>query len=110
LYGVALTYGVTCATDFASIASTVSRNGVTRHPLLLAGVGLVAGGLACKIAAVPFHAWAPDVSQGAMAPIAAFLSAGSKAAGLAALVRVCLVAFDPEQRIWSVIVVALAAV
>ena len=70
LYGIALTYGVTGATDFAAIASTVSRNGVTRHPLLLAGVGLVAGGLAFKIAAVPFHAWAPDVYQGAMAPIA----------------------------------------
>ena len=109
LYGIALTYGVTGSTDFAAIAATVSRNGVTRHPLLLAGVGLVAGGLAFKIAAVPFHAWAPDVYQGAMAPIAAFLAAGSKAAGLAALVRVCLVAFAPEQRIWSVIVVALAA-
>jgi NADH-quinone oxidoreductase subunit N len=109
LYGIALIYGVTGATDFAAIASTVSRNGVTRHPMLLAGVGLVAGGLAFKIAAVPFHAWAPDVYQGAMAPIAAFLAAGSKAAGLAALVRVCLVAFAPEQRIWSVMVVALAA-
>ena len=109
LYGIALTYGVTGATDFSAIASTVSRNGVTRHPMLLAGVGLVSGGLAFKIAAVPFHAWAPDVYQGAMAPVAAFLSAGSKAAGLAAFVRVCLVAFAPEQRIWSVMVVALAA-
>jgi NADH-quinone oxidoreductase subunit N len=109
LYGIALTYGVTGATDFAAIASTVSGNGVTEHPLLLAGVALVAGGLAFKIAAVPFHAWAPDVYQGAMAPIAAFLAAGSKAAGLAALVRVCLVAFAPEQRIWSVIAVVLAA-
>jgi NADH-quinone oxidoreductase subunit N len=109
LYGIALTYGMTGTTDFAAIRSAVSDNGLGHHPLLLIGVGLVAGGLAFKIAAVPFHAWAPDVYQGAMAPIAAFLAAGSKAAGLAALVRVCLVAFASEQRIWSVMLVALAA-
>ena len=87
----------------------MSERGLGQHPLLLVGVALVAGGLAFKIAAVPFHAWAPDAYQGASAPVAAFLAAGSKAAGLAALGRVCLVAFAPEQRIWSVILVALAA-
>jgi NADH-quinone oxidoreductase subunit N len=109
LYGIALTYGVTGTTVFAGIASTVFERSVGQHPLLLAGVALVAVGLAFKIAAVPFHAWAPDAYQGAGAPVAAFLAAGSKAAGLAALVRVCLVAFAPEQRIWSVILVGLAA-
>ena len=109
LYGIGLVYGVTGATDFAAIASAVSERGLGQHPLLLVGVALVAGGLAFKIAAVPFHAWAPDAYQGASAPVAAFLAAGSKAAGLAALVRVCLVAFAPEQRIWSVILVGLAA-
>ena len=87
----------------------VSERGLGQHPLLLVGVALVAVGLAFKIAAVPFHAWAPDAYQGASAPVAAFLAAGSKAAGLAALVRVCLVAFAPEQRIWSDILVGLAA-
>jgi len=72
-------------------------------------VALVIVGLAFKIAAVPFHAWAPDAYQGAGAPVAAFLAAGSKGAGLAALGRVCLVAFAPEQRIWSEILVGLAA-
>jgi NADH-quinone oxidoreductase subunit N len=71
-------------------------------------VALVAVGLAFKIAAVPFHTWAPDAYQGAIAPVAAFLAAGSKAAGVAALGRVCLVAFAPEQRIWSDILVGLA--
>jgi NADH-quinone oxidoreductase subunit N len=109
LYGIGLTYGVTGTTEFAGIASTVFERGLGQHPLLLVGVALVAVGLAFKIAAVPFHAWAPDAYQGAGAPVAAFLAAGSKAAGLAALVRVCLVAFAPEQRIWSVILVGLAA-
>jgi NADH-quinone oxidoreductase subunit N len=109
LYGIGLTYGVTGATAFAGIASAVSQDGLSRNALLLVGVGLIAGGLAFKIAAVPFHAWAPDVYQGAMTPIAAFLAAASKAAGLAALVRVCLVAFAPEQRVWSEILLGLAA-
>jgi NADH-quinone oxidoreductase subunit N len=109
LYGIGLTYGVTGATGFAAIPLAVAQDGLDRHPLLLAGIGLIASGLAFKIAAVPFHAWAPDVYQGAMAPIAAFLAAGSKAAGLAALVRVGLVAFAPQQGVWSDILVGLAA-
>jgi NADH-quinone oxidoreductase subunit N len=108
LYGIALVYGVTGATGFAAIAAFVPQHALGQHPLLLIGIALVAGGLAFKIAAVPFHAWAPDVYQGASGPVAAFLAAGSKAAGLAALVRVCLVAFAPEQRIWSDILVGLA--
>jgi NADH-quinone oxidoreductase subunit N len=108
LYGIALTYGVTGTTDFAGVASTVIDRGLGQHPLMLVAVALVAVGLAFKIAAVPFHAWAPDAYQGASAPVAAFLAAGSKAAGLAALVRVCMVAFAPEHRVWSVILVALA--
>ncbi len=109
LYGIALAYGVTGATDYASIARALGQHGASENPLLLVSVGLLAGGLAFKIAAVPFHAWAPDAYQGASAPVAAFLAAGSKAAGLAALGRVTLVAFGPEQQLWSVILVGLAA-
>ena len=109
LYGIALVYGVTGATDFATIASAASARSLARHPLMLTGFALMAGGLAFKIAAVPFHAWAPDVYQGASTPVAAFLAAGSKAASLAALVRICLAAFAPEQQIWSGILVGLAA-
>jgi NADH-quinone oxidoreductase subunit N len=108
LYGIALIYGVTGVTDFAVIADAVSARGLEHDPLLLVGVALVACGLAFKIAAVPFHAWAPDVYQGASAPVAAFLAAGSKAAGLAALVRVSLTAFAPEQRILSGILLGVA--
>jgi NADH-quinone oxidoreductase subunit N len=109
LYGISLTYGVTGATDFATISSALTGGGLGQHPLLRIGVALIVGGLAFKIAAVPFHAWAPDAYQGASAPVAAFLAAGSKAAGLAALGRVCLVAFAPQQEIWSDIIIGLAA-
>ena len=109
LYGISLAYGVTGATDFSAIASAVSERSLGPHPLLLVGVALVAVGLAFKIAAVPFHSWAPDAYQGASAPVAAFLAAGSKAAGLAALGRVGLIAFAPEQQVWSEILMGLAA-
>lgn len=109
LFGISLTYGVTGATDFATIAAVISEHGLVSNPLLTVAIGLVAAGLAFKIAAVPFHAWAPDAYQGASAPVAAFLAAGSKAAGLAALGRVCLVAFSSQARVLSVILVGLAA-
>jgi NADH-quinone oxidoreductase subunit N len=109
LYGIGLCYGVSGATDYATVALVVSERGVGSQPLLRIGVALVAVGLAFKIAAVPFHAWAPDAYQGASAPVAAFLAAGSKAAGLAAIGRVGLVAFGLEQPLWSHLLVGLAA-
>ena len=109
LYGISLTYGVTGATDFAAIASALSEQDLGSNPLLLAAIGLVAAGLAFKVSAVPFHAWAPDAYQGASAPVAAFLAAGSKAAGLAVLGRVCLVAFGSEAQVLSVLLAGFAA-
>ena len=108
LYGIALTYGVTGATDFTTIASAISENGLGSNKILLVAVGLLAAGLAFKIAAFPFHAWAPDAYEGASAPVAAFLAAASKAAGLAALGRVALVAFESEARVMSAVLVGLA--
>ena len=107
LYGISLTYGVTGATDFAGIASALVEQGP--NPLLLVAIGLVTVGIAFKIAAVPLHAWAPDAYQGASAPVAAFLAAGSKAAGLAALGRVGLVAFGSKADVLSAVLLGLAA-
>ena len=108
LYGIALAYGATGATDFAAIASAFSSRGPGSHRILLAAIGLLAAGLAFKIAAFPFHAWAPDAYQGASTPVAAFLATASKAAGLAALGRVCLVAFAAEARVLSSVLAGLA--
>jgi NADH-quinone oxidoreductase subunit N len=108
IYGISLTYGVTGTTNFAGIAAALSRQGTGSNLILLAAIGLVTAGLAFKIAAVPLHAWAPDAYQGASAPVAAFLSAGSKAVGLAALGRVCLAAYGPEAHVLSVVLAGLA--
>ena len=108
LYGIALTYGVTGTTEFDAIASALSERSLADNQILLAAIGLLAAGLAFKIAAVPFHAWAPDAYQGAIAPVAAFLAAASKVAGLAAVGRVGLVAFESETRVLSMVLTGLA--
>ncbi len=107
LYGISLTYGVTQTTEFAAIATALTEGDPSK--LLFAAVALVLAGLAFKVAAVPFHSWAPDAYEGSLTPVAAFLAAGSKAAGLAALGRVALHAFGPEAAYVSTILVGLVA-
>ena len=109
LFGISLTYGFAGSTGFATVASALSEHDPGGSPLLVAAILLVLGGLAFKIAAAPFHSWAPDAYQGASAPVAAFLAAGSKAAGLAALGRVTLVAYGSAAEVLSVILAGLAA-
>ncbi len=93
LYGIAMVYGITGTTNLATIASSISGSALGNHKILLMAIVLLTAGLSFKIAAFPFHAWAPDAYQGASAPIAAFLATASKASGLAVLGRVCLTAF-----------------
>ncbi len=109
LFGISLTYGLTGTTEFAGISAALAASSGSASPGLCVGSAHVAGGLAFKVAAVPIHAWAPDAYQGASSPVAAFLAAGSKAAGLAALGRVVLSAYGPQAQTWSVILVGLAA-
>jgi len=109
LYGISLTYGATGSTTFVAIASALAERGLANSPLLVVAVSLLVAGLAFKIAAVPFHSWAPDAYQGAISPVAAFLAAGSKAAGLAVLGRVTVVAFGSEAEVMSLLFAGLAA-
>jgi NADH-quinone oxidoreductase subunit N len=111
LYGIALLYGATGRIDLAGIAEAVTAaEGGTADPVLLAGGALLLVGLAFKIAAVPFHFWAPDVYQGSLAPVAGFMATGTKAAAFAALVRIVTVglAGSPVHHQWIVIVSILA--
>lgn len=107
LFGISLTYGLAGTTSYEGIAAAMA-DPARSQALVAVAIVLVTTGLTFKIAAVPFHAWAPDAYQGASAPVAGFLAAGSKAAGLAALGRVFLVAFGPESAVVSVLLVGLA--
>ncbi|MBI2069956.1 MAG: NADH-quinone oxidoreductase subunit N [Elusimicrobia bacterium] len=109
LYGAALAWGFSGGhLEFAAIADALSGRSLTTEPLIGVAVALMIGGLAFKISAVPFHAWAPDAYEGAGAPIAAFLAVGSKIAGFAVLGRVCLTAFPDFWNAWSLILSILA--
>ena len=108
LYGVALVYGATGTTSLAGIAQFLTRNTLFSSGLLLAGVALLVVGLGFKVAAVPFHMWTPDVYQGAPSPVTAFMAAGAKAAGFAAVLRVFVSAFDSYSADWRPLIWLLA--
>jgi NADH-quinone oxidoreductase subunit N len=86
LYGSSLVYGATGTTLFSGMHGGRGAGSL----LLVGGLGLVAAGIAFKIAAVPFHAWTPDVYEGAPTPVTAFMAAGVKTAAFALLARIFL--------------------
>ncbi len=113
LYGIALLYGSTGSTKLAMIGDflrgyvSIESVGGTSY-LLLAGIALLMVGLGFKVAAVPFHFWAPDVYQGAPSPVTGYLASIAKAAGFAALVRVLYVAVMSQSVEWTPILIGLA--
>ncbi|UPV73554.1 NADH-quinone oxidoreductase subunit N [Halorussus limi] len=96
-YGISLVYGVTGSLLLPEIANNLAAPELTG--VLGLGIMMVLGGFAFKTASVPFHFWAPEAYEGAPAPISAFLSSASKAAGFAVAFRVFLVAFPIEQLV-----------
>ncbi len=86
LYGVAWMYGLTGSTNLSIIREVLLSSGAPSLGLTGVAAALIFVGLAFKISAAPFQIWAPDVYQGAPAPVSAFLSAGPKAAAFAVLV------------------------
>jgi NADH-quinone oxidoreductase subunit N len=109
LYGLSLIYGSAGSTFYDDIAAAFS-NGTSGFELgLLTGLVLVLAGLGFKVAAVPFHMWTPDAYEGAPLPITAYLSAASKAAGFALLLRLFSGAFMPVLDDWQWMIAALAA-
>jgi NADH-quinone oxidoreductase subunit N len=98
LYGMSLLFGVAGSTNLAEIAPRVAEAALapaeagelTLRPLTLLAMIALASGLFFKVAAAPFHMWAPDAYEGAPTPVTAFLSTGSKAAGFAFFARLFL--------------------
>ena len=92
LYGIALVFGATAHHDLLGITQAMAA-GKGIPLLLLIGASLILVGFGFKVAAVPFHQWAPDVYQGAPSPVTGFMSVAVKAAAVAALLRVFVTAF-----------------
>jgi NADH-quinone oxidoreductase subunit N len=101
LYGIALIYGATGSTNLPQIHQQVLALGLQSNVMLLAGLGLLLIGFGFKVAAVPFHMWAPDVYDGAPTPVTAYMAAAVKAAAFAALIRVLFQALGATAAVWQ---------
>jgi NADH-quinone oxidoreductase subunit N len=110
LYGIALLYGATGATDFNGIASAISSSGLANNAMLLTGIALCVAGLAFKASVAPFHQWTPDVYEGAPTPITAFMAVATKVAALGVLLRLFDVALIEAHGSWGPALAALATI
>ncbi len=103
LYGIALIYGSTGSTNYQVIRELAGLQGTPQITTVI-GLGLLLVGFGFKVALVPFHAWAPDVYEGAPTPVTAFMTVGPKAAGFAALVRILVQALPAlGADYWTII-------
>lgn len=108
LYGIVLLYGALGTTHFAEMASALEGAGGVDGRLLI-GLALLVAGLGFKLAAVPFHMWAPDVYQGAPLPITAYIAVGSKAAAFALVLRLFYEGLAPAYDEWQILIAGIAA-
>jgi NADH-quinone oxidoreductase subunit N len=99
LYGMSLLYGIAGSTKYIDIAEALSRRPLS-DPISLMAMITLSAGLFFKIAAVPFHQWAPDAYEGAPTSITAFMSVAVKTASFAMMVRIFMVAIYPLRPHW----------
>ncbi len=111
-YGISLVYVSTGSLGFEPVAEAIVRDGIEFPGILGFGILMILGGFAFKMAAVPFHFWAPEAYEGAPAPVSAFLSSASKAAGFVVTFRVFTQVFDGALGVvdWVVAAQVLAVV
>jgi NADH-quinone oxidoreductase subunit N len=106
LFGTAMLYGFAESVRLPEIARALeigdtASSAVGRDGLMLLGVALLVVGLLFKVGAAPFHAWTPDVYQGAPTPITGFMAACTKVAAFGALLRVAYVAIPAARWDWQ---------
>ncbi|HSE39892.1 MAG TPA: NADH-quinone oxidoreductase subunit N, partial [Acidobacteriota bacterium] len=101
LYGVAFVYGASGSLQVNGIAKALSTPGFDQEGVLYLGLVFLLVGYAFKISVAPFHMWTPDVYEGAPTPVTAFMASTVKAAALASLLRVFLIAFPSVSDFWQ---------
>ncbi|HVI19775.1 MAG TPA: NADH-quinone oxidoreductase subunit NuoN, partial [Gaiellales bacterium] len=100
IYGIALVYGYAGSMNLGDISEAISGR-IGGQALLLGGIGMVAVGMLFKVSAAPFHAWTPDVYQGAPTAVTAFMAACTKIAAFGALLRLFYVGFGSARWDWT---------
>ena len=93
LFGLSFVYGMSGTTELSALGQRLAASPVP--PLLAAGIVMTLVGFAFKIAAAPFHLWAPDAYQGGPIPSAALIASGSKVASFVVLGKMVLIGFGP---------------
>ncbi|HKM74788.1 MAG TPA: NADH-quinone oxidoreductase subunit N [Candidatus Bathyarchaeia archaeon] len=101
IYGISLTFGITGSTNLYVVASGLGMALPKLEPLALLAMVLFIAGFGMKVAAVPFHMWIPDAYEGAPITVGAFLAAGTKNGGFAALLRVFVIAMIALKLDWA---------
>ncbi len=109
-YGLSLFYGLAGSTNLAVINHEVARRFADPQyrPVVIIALITTLTGLLFKIAAVPFHQWAPDAYEGAPTSITGFMSVAVKAAGWAMMLRILIVGLMPLREIWTPMLVFVA--
>ena len=107
LYGIALIYGSTGTTDLVAISRVFPQ--FSHSPIFLIGCGMLIVAFSFKVAAVPFHMWAPDVYEGAPTTVSGFMSTGAKAAAFATFLLVFVRVFDIAGSSLSQVIAVIAA-
>jgi NADH-quinone oxidoreductase subunit N len=109
LFGAAYLYGYSASITFSGIREAVVGGG-GNDVLLLIGISFLSIGLLFKVGAVPFHAWSPDVYQGAPTPVTAFMAAATKVAAFGAMLRIYYTSFANAQWSWTPMLSGIAIV
>jgi len=107
-YGLSLFYGISGSTNLGAIARAVSAPQLLHNPIVIIALLTTMVGLLFKIAAIPFHQWAPDAYEGAPTSITGFMSVAVKAAGWAMLLRILLFGLWPLRSIYVPVIVIVA--
>ena len=109
LFGAAYLYGFSSSISFSGIREAIVASG-GNDVLLLIGMAFLSIGLLFKVGAVPFHAWSPDVYQGAPTPVTAFMAAATKVAAFGAMLRIYYTVFANAQWSWTPVLSGIAIV
>ena len=108
LFGASLVYGFTGATNFDKIAAVLTTGAAKGQMGIIIGMVFMASGMAFKVAAVPFHMWAPDVYEGAPTPVTAFFAVAPKIAAVALFLRLLVDPFGGLTEQWRQVIMLMS--
>jgi NADH-quinone oxidoreductase subunit N len=104
VFGAAFVYGATGTLNLTQITGKAASGNL----VLLTGLAMILTGFAFKASAAPFHAWTPDVYEGAPTPVSGFMAGATKAVALVVALRVLTVSFPDQEHLWTSAAAVLA--